>query len=310
MAKPLVYNATLVERVDHTDALASFKIEPDQPLPGDPIFVPGQYVTIGLNNEAEPALGSVQRPMSIASAPEEGQTLELYIRYVNHPESDNPLTHLLWPTRVGDRLFMRPKAVGRFTLHHTVGDDDRRHKLLVAAGTGLAPFTSMVRSHHLRRGDDRLDGYTILHGASYPADLAYRQELEALRDRRGLHYHPTVSRPREAPDWRGASGRVEDFFLPERLEALDRDLGFRLDPAHAVVYICGLQGTIGRTIERLLRRGFVPENRKLRRALEVDDAVGNSLFFEQYDNTPVIDLNDPQRMAELRARLRGTLAAT
>ena len=36
MAKPLSYNATLVERIDTTDALAIFKVRPDEPLPGDP----------------------------------------------------------------------------------------------------------------------------------------------------------------------------------------------------------------------------------------------------------------------------------
>ncbi|RMH19522.1 MAG: hypothetical protein D6696_10390 [Acidobacteria bacterium] len=311
MGKELTYNATLVERVDYTDALATFKIEPDEPLPGERPFLPGQYVTLGMNNEARPELGSVRRPMSIASAPEEGAVLEFYIRWVAHPESDNPLTHLLWRTRAGDRLFLRAKAVGRFTLEHTVGSDDRRHKLLVAAGTGLAPFISMVRSHHLRHPQAELAGYTILHGASYPADLGYREELLRLAAERRLGYYATVSRPREAPDWPGDQGRVEDYFLPGRLEELEARLGFAaggLNPENAVVYICGLQGTIGETIIRLLPRGFVPDNRKLRRALEVPDDVPASLFFEQYDATPVIDVGDPELMGRLRAQLRAALA--
>ncbi len=310
MAKLLEYNATLVERIDHTDALASFKIRPDELLVGDPIFVPGQYVTLGLNNEERPEHGSVRRPMSIASAPEEGQTLEFYIRYVNHPESDNPLTHLLWPTRTGDRLFMRPKAVGRFTEAHTVGDDDPRRRVCVAAGTGLAPFTSFARSHLLRHPDGRLDGYTILHGASYPDDLGYRDELTDLATSKGLHYLPTISRPQHAPDWHGDVGRVEDFFLPERLTVLEEQIGLEpggLVPSRAVIFICGLQGTIGRTILRLIDRGFVPENRKLRRALEVPKDATNSLFFEQYDNTPVIDVDSPELMRDLRARLRAAI---
>ena len=310
MANLLDYNATLVERIDHTDALASFKLRPDEPLHGDPIFVPGQYVTLGLNNEARPELGSVRRPMSIASAPEEGQTLEFYIRYVGHPESDNPLTHLLWTTKPGDRIFMRPKAVGRFTEAHTVGDDDARHRICVAAGTGLAPFTSFTRSHLLRNPSARLDGYTILHGASYPADLGYRDELERLARDHGLHYLPTISRPQHAPDWQGDVGRVEDFFRSERLASLEQQIGFapgELDPTRAVIFICGLQGTIGKTILRLIDRGFVPENRRLRRALEVPDDVANSLFFEQYDSTPVIDLDSTSLMNDLRARLRAAL---
>lgn len=307
MAKKLEYNATLVERIDFTSALSTFKIRADEPLPGDPIFIPGQYVTLGLNNEEQPELGSVRRPMSIASAPEEGQTLEFYIRWVAHPESDNPLTHLLWKATTGDRISMRPKAVGHFTLVHAVGSDDPRHKVLVGAGTGLAPFTSMARSHLISRPKESLSGMTILHGASYPSDLGYREELKGMAAWKGLRYLATISRPKEAPDWQGDTGRVEDYFRADRLADTETRMGLGpggLLPAKAVVFICGLQGTISQTIIRLLERGFVPDNRKLRRALEVGDDVQPSLFFEQYDATPVIDIQDEALMADLRGRLR------
>ena len=309
MAKPLVYNATLVERIDLTPLLAIFKVEPDEPMPGDPQFIPGQYVTLGMNNEQRPELGSVRRPMSIASAPEERDALEFYIRYVTHPESDNPLTHLLWTTKASDRLFMRARAVGKFTVSETVGDDDPRLRVCVAAGTGLAPFTSMVRSIHLRDPEADLGQFAILHGASYPADLGYREELRAL-ERHGLHYLSSVSRPKESPEWSGDAGRVEDYFRAEHLAELEDRLGLGpggLRPDRAVIFICGLQGTIGQTIRRLVSRGFVPDNRKLRRALEVSDDVPANLFFEQYDSTPVIDVKDPEVMEPLRQQLRSGL---
>lgn len=70
MAKELVYNATIAEREDLTPALAVFRVRPDEGFPGDGSwFTPGQYLTLGLNNEVKPELGSVRRPMSIASAP-------------------------------------------------------------------------------------------------------------------------------------------------------------------------------------------------------------------------------------------------
>lgn len=309
MAKPIKYNATVVERIDLTDALAIFKIRPDEPIEDDPPFVPGQYMTLGLNNEEKPELGSVRRPMSIASAPQE-EVLEFYIRWVKYPESDNPLTHLLWKVRNGDRIHLRAKGVGHFTLEHTVGDADPRLKVMVAAGTGLAPFVSIVRADAMRDPKADLGRYAILHGASYPADLGYRQELEHLRDQKGLRYRTTVSRPDEAPDWVGDHGRVEDYFLRERLAQLERDLGLgegELTPQNALIYICGLQGTIGQTIMRLLHRGFVPGNRKLRRALEVPEEVPSSLYFEQYDTTPVIPVDDDEVMENLRGQLHAAL---
>ncbi len=309
MAKPLTYNATLVQRIDLTSALAVFKIRPDEPIAADPAFIPGQYMTLGLNNGEKPELGSVRRPMSIASAPEQRDVLDFYIRYVSHPESDNPLTHLLWKSQDSDRIFLRTRAVGKFTLPDTVGTADPRLKVFVAAGTGLTPFLSIVRSAHLRDPGADLGEYAILHGASYPADLGYREELEGLIEH-GLRYRSSISRPKEAPEWQGDTGRVEAYFQPGRLGELEQQLGLGaggLTPERAVIYICGLQGTIGVTITHLLHRGFVPENRKLRRALEVPDDVPASLFFEQYDATPAIDIKDPEVMEPLRTQLADAL---
>jgi len=309
MAKPIEYNATLVERIDLTSALAIFKVRPDDVVTADPVFIPGQYMTLGMNNETTPELGSVRRPMSIASAPEERELFEFYIRYVNHPESDNPLTHLLWPAKAGERLFLRSKAVGKFTLADTVGDDDPRIRVCVAAGTGLAPFLSMVRSQRLQNLETDLSKWVILHGASYPDDLGYRDELESMVHQ-GLHYYTTVSRPKEAPDWGGDTGRVEDYFLAERLAQLEKRLGLgagEFTPKRAVVFICGLQGTISQTIVRLNSRGFVMENRKLRRAFELGKDVAPTLFFEQYDSTPVIDIGNPQVMDPLRRELHDAI---
>lgn len=310
MAKNVDYNATLVERIDLTPALAVFKIRPDEPLTDNPRFKPGQYMTIGLNNLAKPELGSVRRPMSIVSAPEEGDVFEFYVRFVSHPESDNPLTHLLWNAKVGDRMFLRSKGAGTFTLEDTIGVADKRKKICVAAGTGLAPFLSMVRSLILRDPEARLDEFVILHGASYPADLGYQEELAGLRER-GLHYFGTISRPQSAPDWQGDSGRVEDYFKPGRIEQLEERIGLPpggLTPQNATVYICGLQGTIGETVMRLLNRGFVPENKKLRRQLEVEEGQHAALFFEQYDTTPVVPVDDAEVMDRLRRELREALA--
>ncbi len=313
--KPLAYNAVLVRREDFTPELTTFHVRYDEPLApaaGAPVFVPGQYVAIGLNNDAKPELGSVRRSMSLCSAPEQLDAYEFYIRYVKHPESDNPLTHLLWKASVGDRIFMTRKPVGVFTIKDTVGEQDRRTCVFVAAGTGLAPFVSMVRSEVLRDAKADLSRYVLLHGASYPDDLCYREELEKYGRENGLHYFRTISRPKEAPGWTGDVGRVEDYFKPERLADLEKRIGLEpggMKPDKVGVLICGLQGTIAETIMRLTPRGFVPDNRRIRKALEVPDEMGHDMWWEQYDTTPVIDINDPALVARLRDELRAAWAA-
>lgn len=323
MAKLLEYNATLVERIDLEPALSIFKVRPDEIVrkggPDEPWFVPGQYLTIGLNRveagevvegQDDPRPPSVRRPMSIASAPEEGDTVEFYIRYVSHPESDLPLTHLLWKIQPGARMYCRAVATGKFTVRDTIGDDDRRLKLCIAAGTGLAPFISIVRSRILRDPSARLDDIAILHGASYSMSLGYKDELERLAREHGLRYAPTISRPKEEPEWTGLGGRVEALLEPDRIEETEAALGLRpgqLRPAEAAVLICGLNGTIAQTIINLASRGFVPDNRKLRRALEVGDERPASVFWEQYDNTPVIDTKDEALIGRLKSDLQAAL---
>lgn len=305
-SKRLTYNATLTQRVDFTSKLAAFHIRYDEPLDRDPAFVPGQYVALGLNNDAQPELGSVRRSMSIASAPERTDALEFYIRLVERPESLNPLTHLLWKMQEGDRIFLTRHPVGKFTLNGTVGGSLSCLRVFVAAGTGLAPFLSMIRSARARDPKADMSSFVLIHGASYPADLCYADELAQCAAENGLRYFRTVSRPHEAPEWSGDTGRAEDYLLPERLEEFERRAGLgpgELTPSAATVLVCGLQGTIARCVERLAPRGFAPFHRKIRKALALGEDVPASLWWEQYDHEPVIDIGDEGILADLKHHL-------
>jgi ferredoxin--NADP+ reductase len=310
MAKLLEYNATLTERVDITDALSLFRVTPDQPPAQRPWFTPGQYCVLGLNNAEKPELGSVRRSMSIASAPEDTGPTEFYIRWVAKPESDNPLTHLLWKLKSGDRMYMRAVAAGVFTVKDTIGADDPRIRVMVAAGTGSAPFLCMVRSELRRNPNADLSKWVLLHGASYPADLGYRDELMQLVERHRMKYWGTVSRPKEAPDWKGDTGRVEAFFDGARLADLESRLGLPpggFTPKNVVIFICGLTGTITGTIIPLIDRGFVPDFKRIREALGVPADVKDSVFYEQYDTEPIINIKDPTVVEPLRARMQAAL---
>lgn len=319
MAKLLEYNATLTSRIDLEPTLAIFRLELDEPYATSPDkdgpwFVPGQYVTIGMNrevveDETDDRPVSVRRPMSIASGPADEKGLDFYIRKVGTPESTLPLTHLMWDIKVGDRMYCRANPTGKFTVADTVGEDDARLKVMLAAGTGLAPFVSIARDAIAKDANADLSNLAILHGASYPTSLGYREELLGLQKTNGLRYIGTISRPHEVPDWDGFSGRAEALFGEGNMAKTEEALGLGVGgmrPDNAVVLICGLQGTIGTTIVNLIDRGFVPDNRKLRRILEVPEDVPATVFWEQYDTSPVLDTKDEALMADLRRRLHAT----
>ncbi len=297
----LTYNAAVVAREMISDSLSIFRIALDPESGEIPDFIPGQYLVLGANNERDPTKGSVRRSYSICSQPEEKRYFEFFVRASKHHYTDNPMTEQLWRMQVGSRLWVGPKITGNFTIDHTVGRNDPRLKILVGSGTGIGPFVSLVRHAAAARDPSRIARLRVLYGARYPEELAYQTELLALNDAGQTRYLASVSRSPERPDWPGFTGRIETLFdRPDIDTLLGLDTG-DFDPGHTVIYICGQQGTISETIRRLLPKGFVPHDRRLKRVLGIAEEEPSSLFFEQYDATPIFDIQNQQIVQELKA---------
>jgi ferredoxin-NADP reductase len=138
----------------------TFELELDRPESFD--FVPGQGVCLGE--------GPGQREYSLASGRTEPK-LTLCIRRVEN----GTLTSWLATVQVGRQLnFTGPH--GFFTWQ-----DSSRPAVLVATGTGIAPFLSMTRSG--------CTGFTILHGVHTREELYYKESFQAA----ALRYVPCLS---------------------------------------------------------------------------------------------------------------------
>lgn len=151
-------------------------------------FDNGQFVMVGLPVDGRPLL----RAYSIAS-PNWQEHLEFFSIKV----PNGPLTSRLQHIRVGDPVLVSRKATGTLLI-----SDLRpgRHLYLLATGTGLAPFLSVIQDPETY---ERFDRVVLTHGVRQVADLAYsrfiseelpRHELlgELVRER--LRYCPTVTR--------------------------------------------------------------------------------------------------------------------
>lgn len=211
-------DATVVAREDISPTIARFVIRPDGPMPA---FRPGQYVSVGLQVDGR----LVRRPYSTAAHPRTADAHELLVRHV----AGGSLTPHLWRCSAGDRVHLGgPK--GLFTLD----PDDRRPHLLVASGTGIAPFVSMLREITERQAPPRT---VVVHGVSRATDLAYRDLLAGWETAGALRYLPTVSRPHDpaSAGWAGRTGRTE---------AALADAFVALGPGAAVAYVCGNPGMV------------------------------------------------------------------
>ena len=184
--------------------------------PQDFAFENGEFVTIGLKREGR----LVARAYSIVSTADRD-----HLEFLSIHVPDGPLTSRLVHIRPGDTVWVNDKTTGTLTLRHVLPG---RVLYLLSTGTGLAPFMSLVRDPQLY---DRFDEVVLVHTVRSAAELAYRDEIEAMR-RPKLHYVPTVTRePFPTP------GRGGDLF---RSGELSRRLGLPApDPGQDRVMICG-----------------------------------------------------------------------
>lgn len=225
-----------------------------------PDFKAGQFVTLGLQIPGEDKI--TYRAYSISSPPEEKRYFELYIKLAREPVMGK-LTSALFDLQVGDTLYWR-KPTGAFTLEDRRADGsmDNRRLVLVASGTGLAPFVSY--SLHLKNiGSERR--IVLLHGARNVQELGYRNIFESMEKSSNLVYLPTVSRPGDelSKGWHGHTGRVESLLIRTGRESiLEKTLGQQVTPENSFFHVCGYQGTIDSVIAVLSPLGFVTNRNK------------------------------------------------
>lgn len=266
--EPSPYNATVVGREEINPQLLILRLQPDGELFD---FKPGQFAVLGMLGsenrvpEADPEevppppAKLIRRAYSIASSSVEKRYVEIYLTLV----TSGQLTPRLFAARHGARLFLGRKASGLFTL-----DKVRPGKsvVLIATGTGLAPYISMLRTMLIHDADRE---FVVLHGARYSWDLGYRGELESLaRIRPNLTYVPAITRAAEDPSFRGCTGRVQTLVEKGKLEELS---GVRLDPKQADVFLCGNPDMIEAVEELLLAKGFQKDHGKHLGTLHIEE---------------------------------------
>lgn len=270
--------ARLVAREDLTDSLAIFRFAPPAPALD---FRAGQWTKLGL---PDPKAGGelVWRPYTIASSPQ-GAELRFYVRRVWKP-APGRMTSLLWKLEPGARIQLTPPR-GRFTLDRWRAEGPPRTLLLLAGGTGLAPFVAHVED--LWRSGAPAP-VVLCHGASYEDEFGFRARFEELSRARSdaegrawsFRYLPTVSRPDHPRNsrWRGSRGRVEALLAScgATVAPLERALGHALDPARTFAMACGYTRTLDNVLAELRARGFVgPREREDGRLDVLLDSFGD-----------------------------------
>lgn len=261
-----IYNSTIVGKILLTPDLMILRVRTDSPRPK---FESGQFTQIGLLAKEPRSQNSFQvqndlptdtlikRPYSIASANHETQNFEFYISQVKSGQ----LTPRLFNLHLGSRMWVDTRILGLFKLNETPKGCDI---VMVATGTGLAPYISFLRSHILERQDKKL---VVIHGASYQWDLGYFSELSFLNFTfQNFYYFPTLIHPNN--NWSGLKGYIEEHLNNNLLE---REVGIELTPEKTHFYLCGNPKMVSSVSEILKKHNYTYHTRNKPGALHVEE---------------------------------------
>jgi ferredoxin-NADP reductase len=278
---------SVVELQRLSGSLATFSLTPEAGT-RFPSYVAGQYIALRrehcpltrlvtdvwgaphvvaeVADGGRPAFGPVSHPYSIVSAPCDAAAqnrLEFCIaREIDREGAPGRLSSSLFDMETsGDHaLSYASHMSGTFTLARRAAGADS--VLMVATGTGIAPFASILRQldHDAQAERPAHVRYTLIYANRTARELAYHSELRRLEAARRLDfvYIPSVSRPTKADDAASLGrGRANNllryvFGVPSIGDAIGQvvepalpphvcrgSLSQRFNPASTVVLTCG-----------------------------------------------------------------------
>ena len=131
---------------------------------------------------------------------------------------------------------------------------------MIATGTGLAPYMSML-STHLMCGGPRRSRCSARRAPFVGPGLPVATD-DASTPVRQLHLLPVISRPqREPAPWVGSTGYVQDLWKDG---AIEQAWGFRPTPENTHVFLCGAPAMIDEAEAMLQGEGFKEHSKKRR----------------------------------------------
>ena len=216
------------------DAISlAFEVPPE--LRSQFAFRPGQYLTLRTTQ----AGAELRRSYSICSGLDDG-ALRVAIKRVEGGQFSGWAHGTLQPGHVIEAM---PPA-GRFT--PTLDPDAARTYLGVAAGSGITPILSILKSMLARESRSR---FILLYGSRRTADILFREELEELKDRAMARLTVVHVLSREQQDIPVLNGRLDGAKVTALMAGVTPDLAL----------LCGPGGMIRSVTTALEAAGLAPD---------------------------------------------------
>ncbi|MCG6936578.1 MAG: ferredoxin--NADP reductase [Gammaproteobacteria bacterium] len=228
----------VTEKIQWNDRLFSLRIQS-----AFKDFVPGQFVRVALDIEGE----RVARPYSLVNNPDD-DTLEIFFNIV----LEGPLSPRLAALEAGDEVFLSEKATGFLIINEV---PECRHLWLLATGTGVGPFLSILNSQQAWL---RFEKIVLAYSVRDLSELSYRQQISAIEKQHGdqFLFVPFITREEVA----GAINKR----IPESLEegSFEQRTGININENDSHVMMCGNSAMISSVTECLEKRGLRKHRRR------------------------------------------------
>jgi ferredoxin--NADP+ reductase len=231
------HEGTVIENRHWTESLFSLRVEAP-PL----AFEAGQFVRIALDIGGE----RVARPFSFVNPPQDPK-LEFF--GITVPEG--PLSPRLATLEKGDKLYVARNPAGFLVLSEV---PDAESLWLISAGTGIAPFLSMLQTETPWK---RFRHVVLVHAVRHARELAYVETIEKIlrEQKERFRYLTFVSREAEPGT---LAGRIPAALRDGRLE---KAAGLKLD-AQSHAMLCGNPQMLKDVAAVLAERGLRKHRRR------------------------------------------------
>lgn len=230
----VLQNATMITpKVRHL----SFLCKENSEFP----FIPGQFITFHIDAENH----SVKRSYSIASIPTLDKTIDIAASYVEGGIG----SELLFNLKPGDEM----KATGPFG-RLTLRDEKPQRYILMATGTGVTPYRSMLPEIAQRIVSHNLQAVVLL-GVQSRDELLYGEDFVRFAEQHPENFTFEAYYSRVQPSDSKSFEKTGYVHLGlEKLQAT---------PGKDIIYLCGNPNMIDQAFSTLKESGF--EQQHIRR---------------------------------------------
>lgn len=213
------YPLTILDIARETDQAIALTLAPSSDAAGEFQFKPGQHLIFRADIDGE----DVRRNYSLCVAPEEG-TLKVAIKQIDGGLFSNwAVSTLAKGSEIGA---MTPR--GHFTWDFDRNAD--RHYLAFAAGSGITPILSLLKSALASEPKSR---FTLFYGNRSSNSIMFLEELSSLKDRYLSRLQVFHFLTAEFDDVELFNGRLDEERIDEALQSL-------VDPKSIdAAFICG-----------------------------------------------------------------------